>query len=123
MTQQLGESNITAEKEDIIKWAATSIYGGGADTTVSAVHTFFLAMTLYPDVQAKAQAEIDAVVGRDRLPTLADRPHLPYITALMNEVLRWSPVAPLAIPHATMQDDVYQGYLIPKGSLVIPNVW
>ncbi|VDC05155.1 unnamed protein product [Peniophora sp. CBMAI 1063] len=123
VTQQLGEGDITPAKEDIIKWAATSIYGGGADTTVSALHSFFLAMTLYPEVQAKAQAEIDAVVGRDRLPTLADRPQLPYITALMNEVLRWSPVAPLAIPHATMQDDVYQGYLIPKGSLVIPNIW
>ena len=80
-------------------------------------------MVCYPEAQKKAQAEIDAVVGRDRLPSLADRPQLPYITAVMNEVFRWSPVAPLAIPHSAMQDDVYQGYLIPKGSLVIPNIW
>ena len=83
VTQQLGEGDITPEKEDIIKWAATSIYGGGADTTVSAVHTFFLAMTLYLEVQAKAQAEIDAVVGRDRLPNAADEKNLPYTRAII----------------------------------------
>jgi cytochrome P450 len=52
-------------------------------------------MTLYPDVQKRAQEEIDAVVGTDRLPTHDDRPHLPYVEALYQEVLRWNPVGPL----------------------------
>lgn len=62
--------------------------------TVSALYTFFLAMTLFPDVQKTAQAELDRVVG-DRLPSFGDRAHLPYIDALVKETLRWNPVTPL----------------------------
>lgn len=63
--------------------------------TAAALTVFMLAMCLYPDVLRRAQAEIDAVVGRDRMPTFADRPHLPYIRALVKEVQRWRPVAPV----------------------------
>lgn len=52
-------------------------------------------MTLYPEVQKQAQAEMDAVIGIDRLPTHADRERLPYVNALVTEILRWNPVAPL----------------------------
>ena len=62
---------------------------------VSATITFFLAMSLYPEVQAKAQREIDQVIGTNRLPSYKDRSSLPYLTALIKEVLRWNPVAPL----------------------------
>lgn len=55
----------------------------------------FLALTLYPDVQRRAQAELDSVVGRDRLPTFEDRPRLPYIDAMCKELLRWRMVSPL----------------------------
>jgi cytochrome P450 len=78
-----------------IKWSAASLYAGGGDATVSFLHTFFLAMQLYPEVQRRAQEEIDRVIGNDRLPTLADRPNLPYIEVVIKEVLRWNPVAPL----------------------------
>ncbi len=54
-------------------------------------------MTLFPDAQRKAQEEIDAVVGSDRLPGYADRESLPYVGALVQEVLRWNPVAPLGM--------------------------
>ena len=57
--------------------------------------SFFLAMTCFPEVQRKAQAEIDAVIGSERLPTVADKDQLPYVHALVLEVLRWLPVAPL----------------------------
>lgn len=63
--------------------------------TVSAIYSLFLAMTLFPEVQKKAQAEIDAVVGNDRLPSFSDRSQLPYVEALVKEVLRWNVVAPL----------------------------
>jgi cytochrome P450 len=62
--------------------------------TVSSMKSFFLALTLFPQVQRRAQAELDIVVGRDRLPTLNDRPQLPYIEALCKELMRWQMVTP-----------------------------
>jgi cytochrome P450 len=70
--------------------------------TVSAIHSFVLAMVLYPNVQKRAQAEIDRVVGPDRLPTFEDRDQLPYIEAVVKEVLRWQPVAPLGRDQAQL---------------------
>ena len=59
------------------------------------MHGFFLAMALYPEVQKKAQAEIDTVLGPHRLPDFEDRPSLPYINAIVKESMRWHLVAPL----------------------------
>jgi cytochrome P450 len=59
------------------------------------MQTLFLAMALYPEVQKKAQAEIDAVVGPHRLPDFEDRPCLPYINAIVKESMRWHLVLPL----------------------------
>ena len=63
--------------------------------TSSALMVFVLAMVLYPDVQRRAQAEIELVIGRDQLPTFEDRASLPYIDAVLRETLRWEPVVPL----------------------------
>jgi cytochrome P450 len=119
----LGNKMLSQEEEFNIKWSAASLYSGGADTTVSAIYSLFLALTLFPEVQKKAQAEIDAVVGNDRLPKFSDRSRLPYIDALAKEVLRWNVVVPLAVAHRVQAEDTHEGYLIPKGALVIPNIW
>jgi Cytochrome P450 len=91
--------------------------------TISTLSSFFLVLLLYPDVQKRAQAEIDEVIGRGRLPGLDDRPSLPYIDGLCKELLRWRLVLPLGVAHATTEDDVYSGYFIPKGTMVLPNTW
>ncbi|KAJ3552902.1 hypothetical protein NM688_g3907 [Phlebia brevispora] len=109
--------------ERVARGAAGSLYSGGADTTVAAIYSFFLAMTLYPEVQKRAQAELDAVVGPDRLPTFEDMINLPYITALCSEVLRWMPIAPLGVPHRSLEDDGYDGYFLPKNTVFIANIW
>ena len=105
-------------------------------------------MTLHPEVQRKAQAEIDMVIGNDRFPTLDDQPSLPYLDALVKEVFRRNPAAPLGkhpvlplrtlfplvlktltgraspgVPHVSIEDDVYEGYFIPKGISVMANIW
>jgi cytochrome P450 len=80
-------------------------------------------MLLYPEVQKKAQAAINAALkdtGRS-LPTFSD--HIPYIEALIIELLRWAPVTPLGAFHRLNADDVYQGYFIPEGAVVAPNIW
>ena len=80
-------------------------------------------MASHPEVQQKAQAELDAVVGPERLPRFADRESLPYVNAIVTECLRWKPTGQLGLPHCSIVDDEYRGYTIPGGSLLIPNAW
>ncbi|THH12927.1 hypothetical protein EW146_g7238 [Bondarzewia mesenterica] len=124
MTIELENSNDSKEVDiTLIKNIAAISYAAGADTTVATLMTFFLTMLLHPEVQRKAQEEIDRIVGPNRLPEFNDRDQLPYVSNVVWECLRWNPVAPLAVPHATTQDDVYNGYWIPKGTTLLPNVW
>ncbi|KAF7346265.1 O-methylsterigmatocystin oxidoreductase [Mycena sanguinolenta] len=109
--------------EVAIQAVAATAYAGGADTTVSSLGSFFLAMALYPEIQKKAQTEIDAVIGTLRLPEFEDRPSLPFVEAVYREVMRWRPVLPLGVAHASSEADVYNGYFIPKGTTVISNIW
>ena len=98
-------------------------------------------MALYPEVQKKAQAEIDSVVGPNRLPDFHDRPSLPYVNAVVKESSRWNLVFPFGgpfiitiinntllmssegVPHMSTNDDEYNGFYIPKGTIMIGNVW
>ncbi|KAF5381245.1 hypothetical protein D9757_007868 [Collybiopsis confluens] len=141
--EQISQSDDVLEQEEHIKKASMTAFGGGIDTTVAALEAFIAAMLMNPHVQKQAQLELDKVLGPGDLPTFSDEPLLPYITAVVRETLRYQPVTPLgqllsllnplltgliggipaAIPHALTQDDVYEGYFIPKGSVIIPNVW
>lgn len=84
--------------------------------------TIIQALAMYPDIQRKAQKEIDAVIG-DRLPTAEDSSQLPYVNAICQETLRWRPFAPFAAAHAAFRDDTYGDYFIPEGSIVMGNAW
>lgn len=79
-------------------------------------------MMIYPDVKSKAQAELDRVVGEDRFPTVADRPNLPYIDAIVKETFRWHSVGPMT-PRKSDEDEVVNGFLIPKGAITLANIW
>ncbi|KAG0696094.1 cytochrome P450 [Suillus ampliporus] len=108
--------------EDALKKAATSAIVGSYETTTAVLMAFALAMVLHPDVQRRAQAEIDSVIGRDCLPTFEDRASLPYVESVMRETFRWHPILPLVM-RAASSDDIYDGYFIPKGAAVICNTW
>ncbi|KAF7343507.1 hypothetical protein MSAN_01971000 [Mycena sanguinolenta] len=116
-----GNNGNVMEKD--IKETAAASYAAGADTTVSAMSTFALAMLKHPEAQKKAQAELDAVIGHGHLPSLSDAPALPYVSALVKEVLRLENVAPIGLPHRILVEDQYRGYRIPANSIVIGNVW
>lgn len=62
---------------------------------MSSALTFWMAMILHPEVQAKAQAEIDAAIGQDQLPLISDKPKLPYVRSILTEVFRWGPTGSL----------------------------
>lgn len=112
-------------------------------------------MALYPEVFKHLQEEVDHVVGHGRLPSFADRPYLPYVSAVIKETFRWQTAlpsgtplthhlsvlvfcrsnvhtqllltlvlfVPTAIPHVTSESDIYKGYYIPKGAIIVPDVW
>ncbi|KAK0492068.1 cytochrome P450 [Armillaria luteobubalina] len=96
---------------------------GGSETTSFFLHSLILALTAFPEVQRKAQEEMDRVLGDQRTPTLDDFASLPYIQAVIKETHRFRPVAPLAIPHAMITTEAYHGYTIPKGATVFVNTW
>ncbi|RXW13084.1 hypothetical protein EST38_g12770 [Candolleomyces aberdarensis] len=111
------------ELESIARISCASGYAAGADTTVSSAAALFLVLATHPDVQKKAQAEIDSVVGGSRLPLMSDRENLPYLCAVIKELGRWYTVVPLGLPHVAAEDSEYEGYFIPKGTLVMANTW
>jgi cytochrome P450 len=92
-----GDALLPSERTefDMIKDLTGVAYLAGSDTTVAAVHCYFLAMLIWPDIQAKAQVEVDRIVGKGRLPDFDDRPQMPYVQAVINECLRWIPVIPM----------------------------
>ncbi|KAJ7779891.1 putative monooxygenase [Mycena metata] len=117
------QGKLPADLAEEVAWAACTMHAGGIHTSVISTLNFFLAMVLNPAIQAKAQKEIDAVIGRDRLPTIADRSSLPYVRSIVTEVFRLNPAIPLGIPHSLSTDDIYQGMHLPQGSIIIPNIW
>ncbi|KAF8908139.1 cytochrome P450 [Gymnopilus junonius] len=106
-----------------LKWSANSMYSASIDTTITTVSHFILAMMMHTDAQRKAQEELDRVVGTERLPTFADRASLPFVECVFKESLRWAVPVPLSLPHRLMEDDLYNGMLIPKGTLIFGNIW
>ncbi|KAG1804406.1 cytochrome P450 [Suillus subaureus] len=111
-----------------IKESSATAFGGwfhlySSCNTHSALLVFIQAMVLNPEAQKRAQAEIDRVVGSDRLPDFGDRVSMPYIEAVLRETLRFYPIAPLGVPHSAVNDDVYEGYFIPKGATILTNIW
>ncbi|KAG2117754.1 cytochrome P450 [Suillus clintonianus] len=111
------------EFELALKSSSATAFIGMLQFTASTLTVFVLAMMLYPDVQKRAQTEIEAVGGADWLPTFEDRSSLPYVEAVLRETLRWHPVFPLGLPHYTADSDVYNDHYIPKGAIVMANIW
>ncbi|KAJ7251339.1 cytochrome P450 [Mycena rebaudengoi] len=114
--QEIDENQDREHQEKVIQDTAGVMY------TSAAVGTFILAMLANPDVQKRAQEKIDAVVSEGHLPSFDDEESLPYVSAIVKEVLRWKPVTPI-VPHFIAVEDTYRGYRIPAGSIVIANTW
>ncbi|KAG0699531.1 cytochrome P450 [Suillus ampliporus] len=106
-----------------LPWVAWSIYEAGFDTTAGTMLVFIHAMACFPEVQARMREEIHKVVGTDRLPSFVDRERLPYINAAIKEVYRWNPNSPMGAPRKLQDADTYRGYYIPKGTIIMPNIW
>jgi cytochrome P450 len=81
--------------DQLVKDVAGVFYLAANDTTVAAATSYFLAVLVYPEVQRRAQEELDRIVGRGRLPEYSDKDNLPYLDGVVRESLRWLPVVPM----------------------------
>ena len=109
--------------DDLAGYISGSLLEAGSDTTAAILYGFIQALLVWPEVQRKAQEEIDRVVGSERLPTIDDYPSLPYIRCCIKESLRWMPTVILGVAHEALKEDTYLGYRVPQGATIINNVW
>ncbi|KAJ7277947.1 cytochrome P450 [Mycena rebaudengoi] len=106
-----------------LSYLAGASFEAGTDTTAGTLQWFLMAMILFPATMRKAQAEIDTVFDANTIPVFSRMNEMPYCFALVKEVFRWAPVGPGGFPHYTDEADIYQGYTIRKGTMVIPCTW
>ncbi|THU76873.1 cytochrome P450 [Dendrothele bispora CBS 962.96] len=111
------------EMEEILKNVCGISYAAGGDTTSALLLNMVVALVCYPEIQKKAQAELDVVVGPERLPDFNDRKRLPYVECILKETQRMWPSLPLGVDHYSVSDDFYEEYFIPKGTTIVGNVW
>lgn len=120
---KLGWDNSWKLGENAFNYLMGEMVEAGADTTANQVLTIIMALAKNPEVQRKAQTELDRVCGTDRAPQFSDFENLPYINCIIKEGLRWRPTARTALPHCVTKEDIYDDYLIPKNSTVFMSVW
>ncbi|XP_067650308.1 cytochrome P450 2J4-like [Haliotis asinina] len=109
---------------EAIKMSCWTKEVAGMSTTQNSIQWLMLYLAINPDVQDRAVALMKSVVPVDRMPTLADKPQLPYIEAIVMEVLRIAPPVPLGIPHTSLQHTIsMESYTLPKGTMALCNIW
>jgi len=106
-----------------IQGMSAAIFVAGSNTTLATTRVALFNLISNPHVLMKAREELDRVVGTDRLPSLTDRPKLRYIEYIVEETTRWRPLSPVGIPHKSIEDDIYEGMFIPKGTFVYYNTY
>jgi len=109
--------------EDAMALLSNGLFGAGSDTTALALIHAIMVAAAFPEEQARVQTEIDVVVGRDRAPTFEDHDNLPQLLAWAQELLRFRPITPIGFPHKVNKDIIYEGYLIPTGSIILGSHW
>nr|P00182.2 RecName: Full=Cytochrome P450 2C3; AltName: Full=CYPIIC3; AltName: Full=Cytochrome P450 PBc3; AltName: Full=Cytochrome P450 form 3B [Oryctolagus cuniculus] len=98
------------------------VFSAGTDTTSNTLKFALLLLLKHPEITAKVQEEIEHVIGRHRSPCMQDRTRMPYTDAVMHEIQRYVDLVPTSLPHAVTQDIEFNGYLIPKGTDIIPSL-
>ncbi|KAG1750413.1 cytochrome P450 [Suillus paluster] len=119
----LESSDLLGLTEAEVASLASAFFAGGSSTTAVAICTVLMAAACFPEEQAIVQAELDAVIGRQRAPTFADQNSLPRLHAFISEAVRWRPIAANGLAHRTTTDVIWENYCIPAGTTVLGNHW
>ncbi|XP_008827408.1 cytochrome P450 2J3 isoform X1 [Nannospalax galili] len=121
MTKYPDKTTTSFNEENLI-CSTLDLFFAGTETTSTTLRWALLFMALYPEVQEKAQAEIDRVIGQGRQPNLADRESMPYTNAVVHEVQRMGNIIPLNVPREVTVDTTLSGFLLPKGTMILTNL-
>ncbi|XP_060048328.1 cytochrome P450 2C19-like isoform X2 [Erinaceus europaeus] len=113
------QSNFTLENLAV---TVADLFGAGTGTMSTTLRYALLLLLKYPEVTAKAQEEIECVIGRHRSPSMQDRSHMPYMDALVHEVQRYTDIIPNNLPHAVTQDIKFRNYVIPKDTTILTSL-
>ncbi|KAM6124086.1 cytochrome P450 2J4-like [Pterocles gutturalis] len=121
--QEIAKDNSSGifQEENLVVCALDLLFAG-TETTATTILWALLYMAIYPEIQARVQTEIDTVIGQGRQPALEDRSNMPYTNAVIHEVQRKSSILPFSVPRLTAKDTVLNGFYIPKGTAVFPNL-
>ncbi|KAM6327348.1 cytochrome P450 2J2-like isoform 2-T2 [Podargus strigoides] len=109
-------------QEENLEACALDLLFAGTETTSTTIRWALLYMAIHPEIQARVQAEIDAVIGQARQPALEDRGNMPYTNAVIHEVQRKGSIIPFNVPRMTVKDTVLDGFYIPKGTIMLTNL-
>uniref|UniRef100_A0A8C3BM35 CP2J2 protein n=1 Tax=Cairina moschata TaxID=8855 RepID=A0A8C3BM35_CAIMO len=120
--EEMTKPNGSNLREENLVACTLDLLFAGTETTSTTIRWALLYMAIYPEIQARVQAEIDAVIGQSRQPALEDRSKMPYTNAVIHEVQRKSNIIPFNVPRLTVKDTVVAGFLVPKGTVLIPNL-
>ncbi|CAL1395942.1 unnamed protein product [Linum trigynum] len=119
----LQKSDPQTYSDDIIKGQVMTMITAGTDTSATTIEWAMSLLLNHPNILNKARAELDVVVGNNRLVEESDYAKLPYLQNIINETLRLYPAAPLLVPHYSSEDCTIGGYHIPKGTMLMANAW
>lgn len=103
-------------------YSCGTLVEAGSESTSTVINNWLLALLLYPKAMRDAQEEIDRVCG-EKMPSFDDIDNMPYLQAMVKETLRWRPITKFGVNHSTTEDDWYEGYFIPKDSVIMGNWW
>ncbi|XP_038971682.1 cytochrome P450 81Q32-like [Phoenix dactylifera] len=109
--------------DEMIKALLVVLLAAGTDTTAVTIEWAMSLLLNHPEALKEAREELDLQVGQDRLVDESDLPKLPFLHAIINETLRLFPPAPIVPPHESSEDCIVGGYRVPRGTVLLVNVW
>nr|XP_034978011.1 cytochrome P450 2J2-like isoform X3 [Zootoca vivipara] len=122
LNEMAKEDSASSFHEENLLHSTLDLFFAGTETTSTTLRWALLYMAIYPEIQAKVQAEIDSVIGQSRQPAMDDRDSMPYTNAVVHEVQRISSIVPLNVPRMTTEDTMLAGFHVPKGTIMVPNL-
>ncbi|XP_031618139.1 methyl farnesoate epoxidase-like [Contarinia nasturtii] len=121
--EEISNSTHSSFSDEQLLSICLDFFQAGTETTSNTLSFGLMYMIHNRDVCDKVHAELDAVIGKKRFPILQDRNHLPYVEAVLSEILRFSNVAPLGIAHRTTDDTTFREFIIPKDTVVLISLY